>query len=397
MSALPAYVFPEPWHDLDTAYWTPTDPSTGIAWDVTSDNDHRTARAVPNDTEDARLVHTTPYACSPTLLDDSASMFKGFIMEFGLRLTNVANIDNNEFFVGLSTSNSAIRTTNDIIGFILSSDELTCIEDDGGGEDTEQLSYTLTDWHWLRIEIWGGTVLFYVDDLLVHTVVSALTGTFYPNFYTKASGGATGLYVGELNLTLTPTPKDINYGRDVPFYRVKEDTDIWFPIIMREKNNPEKPIIGKLSSELVYEYWSVQNASAFSSYVPSSNQFVEVDQGIYKLQMGASEFENENDLVIIRISDSKYSAETVVMAAVVNEHTVDEVYDKIYAIAGGGNTNTYNITNMMKEQKRDFRDVGYDLKKLFERLNALRKRSDKDKIVISQIKKQLDDIEKEVK
>ena len=360
-------VFPEDCLEIDSRYWGITNPTSGTDWAATTEGMHRCFKVIPDASMTARLVHKFAYACSPTVFGDSDSYFKGCVYEFPIKLADVANIDNTKFFLGLSQANDADRSTNDIFGFILSSDGLYALEDDGGTEETEDLSdVTLTDWNLFRIEIWNGYIMFYVNNVLRKTIASSLEGTYYPNFFIDTeAGGAASLFIGEQTIRLTTNPTDYNYNLQSPMYHfVKKAKDKWFDIILTEKNNPNIPIVGKLPGEMVIEYYNSETDTAFSNYTMADDQWVELDNGMYKFQMGADEFPDINEYVLVRLTDDKYSATSLVLRCDVMPDTMAN----FMTVMGTGDPGTYNIYNTQKAVEAGNRATATDLDKVMERL-----------------------------
>ncbi len=94
------------------------------------------------------------------------------VMEWDMRIANVANILNSSFLVGFGSAKTSIRTSNDVAGFMLVSDALNALTDDGGTEALTDVSsgITLSNWNKYRVTaVPGDTVQFYINDTLVAT------------------------------------------------------------------------------------------------------------------------------------------------------------------------------------------------------------------------------------
>jgi len=94
------------------------------------------------------------------------------VLEWDMRITNVANILNSSFLVGFGSAKTSIRTSNDVAGFVLVSDVLNALTDDGGTEALTDVSsgITLSNWNKYRVTaVPGDTVQFYINDTPVAT------------------------------------------------------------------------------------------------------------------------------------------------------------------------------------------------------------------------------------
>jgi len=94
------------------------------------------------------------------------------VLEWDMRLTNVANMLNTSVLFGFGNAKASIRTSNNIAGFILDGDVLKSITDDGGTEELTDVSagITVTDWNKYRITaVAGNIVQFYINDTIVAT------------------------------------------------------------------------------------------------------------------------------------------------------------------------------------------------------------------------------------
>lgn len=100
----------------------------------------------------------------------AATIHRKLIVEWMAALVSVANTDNAVFNMGLAPSDGGVRTTGDLIGFVLVSDALNTLTDVNGTETLTVVSSppTLTDWNKYRIEIERSTgdQLFYVNEVL---------------------------------------------------------------------------------------------------------------------------------------------------------------------------------------------------------------------------------------
>lgn len=121
MLARPRRELYEGWIDdagPDLTVWTLTDPAIGAAWSRGASGAYLRATAAPNANEVARLVSDQQYIAAPGVFSTN-TILKRLIVEFELKLTNLANIDRSESFFGLTTDTGHDRSDNNIIGWDL--------------------------------------------------------------------------------------------------------------------------------------------------------------------------------------------------------------------------------------------------------------------------------------
>lgn len=122
----PRMEFYEAWNDevaIDATVWTVTDPAIGAAWSRGASGAYLRATAAPNANEVARIVSDQCYIAAPNVFSTN-TILKRLIVEFELKLTNLANIDRSESFFGLTTDVGHDRSDNNIIGWDLKGAEL---------------------------------------------------------------------------------------------------------------------------------------------------------------------------------------------------------------------------------------------------------------------------------
>lgn len=197
ISGRPGINLYEGWQDeagIDNTIWTVTNPATGAAWSRGATGAYLRATSAPNANETCRLRSDQRWIAAPDVYGTN-TVLRRLIIEFELRLTNVANIDNTLFFLGLTTGVADNRGSNNIIGWGLLADALRSITDDGGVETTDTgFGETLTNWNKLRIEISAGDVSFFLNETRVAQHTTNLPDfPFYLNFFidTEGGGGAT--------------------------------------------------------------------------------------------------------------------------------------------------------------------------------------------------------------
>ncbi len=197
MLSRPAISLYEGWVDeagIDAAVWTVTNPATGTAWGRGATGAYLRATSVPNANETCRLRQNSRWIAAPDTYATNTILRK-LIMEFELRLANVANMDNTLCFLGLTTGVGDTRATNDIVGFALLADALQTLTDDGGVETSNSgFGETLTNWNKLRMDIEPGAIRFWLNEAQIALHVTNLPDfAMYPQFFidTEAGGPAT--------------------------------------------------------------------------------------------------------------------------------------------------------------------------------------------------------------
>lgn len=139
---------------------------------------------------------------------------------FEARLTNVADVDNTAFFMGLSALSNGTRASNNIIGYALSGDALIAVLDVGGVEVTRQftaLNPTLTNWNIYRIRVvgreWPGfgipTVEMVVNQRMTQVVIANIPQqNMYLRFHLLAEGAGTAeLHLGRVIISESAVPQ----------------------------------------------------------------------------------------------------------------------------------------------------------------------------------------------
>jgi len=193
MANRPGISLYEGWQDeagIDVTVWTVTDPATGAAWARGSDGVILRATSIPNANEICRLVSNQRWVAAPNVFGTNTILRK-LVLEFELRLTNVANIDNTLFFLGLTSGIPDDRQSQDIIGWALLADVLQSVTDLGGVETTNTgFGEILTDRNKLKIEAYEGHVKFYINEVEVADHATNLPDVpFYINFFVDTNGG----------------------------------------------------------------------------------------------------------------------------------------------------------------------------------------------------------------
>jgi hypothetical protein len=193
LTAAPSINFYEGWQDetgIDPLVWTVTDPATGGAWARGAVGAYLMAVVSPNANENGRLRSNQRWVCVPTVYDTN-QILRRFTLEFESYLQLVANVDNTNFFMGLTNAVGATRASNNIIGFGMVGDALQTITDDGGAETVNMgFGETMTDLNKFKIDIYRDSVDFYLNEALIARHITNLPNApMYLNFYYPTEAG----------------------------------------------------------------------------------------------------------------------------------------------------------------------------------------------------------------
>ncbi len=198
----------ETWQDeagIDATVWTTAVTGTGaVARDATEAAYLKAVLSGPANADTARIRSNQRWVCAPDTYGTN-TLLRRLIMEWEAKFATVASIENTTFFMGLAATTAATRATTNIVGFILASDALNSITDDGVGETTKIVGApTLTVWHKYAIDVQTRKIAFYIDEAKVaeHTTSAGddlPDQTMYLNFYLPQEAAAAG---GQLHLAL---------------------------------------------------------------------------------------------------------------------------------------------------------------------------------------------------
>jgi hypothetical protein len=203
MMTRPSLGFYESWQDetgIDPLVWTVTDPATGAAWARGAVGAYLMAVAAPNANENARLRANQRWVCAPSVYANN-QILRRFILEFEFYAQLVANIDNANFFLGLTNAAGATRASNNIMGFGLLAGALQTITDNAGVETTNTgFGETLTDLNKFKIDVFLNTVQFSLNEAVIATHLTNLVDSpMYLNFYyPTGAGGASIISLGTI-------------------------------------------------------------------------------------------------------------------------------------------------------------------------------------------------------
>jgi hypothetical protein len=196
----------ETWQFMEPDVWNFIQPATGFNW-TNADKLY----AVPNANENCRIRTRDVWASSSGYMGANRP-YKKFYVEFEVRLQDIpfavpelwANIDPTTTFLGLTSSPGDTRASNNIKGFCFDGGVLNCLTDMGGVEILTPLSLDLsagTPVFLLKIEVIAGSVLFYVDGVLVATHANLSYLVQRVNLYLATNaGGPEGIYVGPVSM-----------------------------------------------------------------------------------------------------------------------------------------------------------------------------------------------------
>ena len=186
--------------------------STSLITRVKTDTEMPKAQIALTSNTAARLRTIFTFRCTPGQFTGagSSTMVRGTFIEWEAKLSNVANVDNSVFFMGVNASASATRATTNLIAFGLSSDSLVAVSDNAGTETTTAIAgITLADRNMYRLSITGGQVEYSVNGSILATHTTNLPDVIgYLQFNHDTEAGASNLDVGFVHV----------------FYRGIEDT-----------------------------------------------------------------------------------------------------------------------------------------------------------------------------
>ena len=380
----PVVTFNEVWDFLNTGVWSVTDPATGSAWVVSSNNSYKILGTQPNGNETARLVSVSTIACSPGRFINDASLMDRFVIEWEMTVNPAADVDNSLSFFGISDSNTATRATNNIVGFVLASDVIKGIVDSGGAETLTTVTATPGGMQRFRMEIEGNLVAFYVDGIQLGVLTPAtISKVMYLNFFLDTeAGGPVALYIGELRWWFDSIPNQNSLKGQIPRIDVKKSTDTPIPIVLVSADDSREIVSEVYWGDISVEY-ADQDDSGWTPYTHAGSDWTEIGDGLYTLNIGASEFDADNKWVMVRVEDDNASAMSYMIRCDVKKKTFDEHFDD----TGGSSGNTYNITNSIKESNKNFRAQDQDIDKILERLKNIMSRTSKIENKLSKIDK----------
>lgn len=191
----------EGWQDelgIDFTVWTTTDPATGAVWARGADaaGEHLVASAAPNANEVARIRSGQRWQAIPTLIDTN-TVIKRVVLEFEMRIANLANLDNTQCIFGLTPGIASNRAANNIIGFALvgGANALQTVTDNGGVETVNTgFGENLALMNKFRIDAYEDHVKFYLNEVEIADHITNLPDLVgYINFFfdTTAGGACT--------------------------------------------------------------------------------------------------------------------------------------------------------------------------------------------------------------
>ena len=191
-------VLSEPWASdaagIDANAWdtTITGGST-VARDIT-DADMTKVTVTAATSQTARLNTVFVFRATPGNIS-SSGMVRDFFIEWEMKMSSVANINNANSIIGLTAGKTDTRTTNGLIGFGLSDDAIQTVTDSGGTETTGSPSgITLTNRNLFKIHVSDTSVEFSINGKAVATHITNIpSGNLYFNVYVDAGGGGSGV------------------------------------------------------------------------------------------------------------------------------------------------------------------------------------------------------------
>lgn len=142
----------------------------------------------------ARLYTVWEWQLAPGIYG-VANIVKKLVIEWEAAITNVADVDNATFFMGLGSIAATTRATNDIAGVILVADAYNFLTDDGGVETVTVLpsAPAVGNRHKFKIVAYAGTIELWVDEVLEVTHnVNLPDVNAHVQFYLVQEGGGGG-------------------------------------------------------------------------------------------------------------------------------------------------------------------------------------------------------------
>lgn len=198
---MPVPALIETWQFIDANIWAVTNPATGTAWqNVVGSTPLILAGSIPNLSETAS-IRTKDYWVIPAFTSAN-SVYAKFTLEFEMRLTNLANIDETATFFGIGAAN-ATRVSNDIIGFAVLADVLQTVSKVAAVEtNNTAFGETLTDVNKFKIVIIPGHCRFYLQGVEIadHTTITNDRAQVVKFHHVANATGASGIYLGQIRM-----------------------------------------------------------------------------------------------------------------------------------------------------------------------------------------------------
>jgi len=158
---------------INAAVWDETVTNTGtITFAIDAGYKYVNLSTGATDVSTAVLNSDQRFEFRPNSFNLVQGVITRIVLEWDMRLTNVANMLNTSVLFGFGNSKTSIRTSNNIAGFILDGDVLKSITDNGGNEELTDVSsgITVANWNKYRITALPGNIVqFYINDTLVAT------------------------------------------------------------------------------------------------------------------------------------------------------------------------------------------------------------------------------------
>jgi len=202
----------EGWQDelgIDFTVWTATNPATGAVWARAPDaaGEYLVVSAAPNANEVGRIRSNQRWQAIPTVIDTN-TVIKRMVLEFEMRITNLANLDNTLCFFGLTPGIGSTRAANDIIGFALvgAGNALQTVTNNGGIETVNTgFAENLANMNKFKIDAYEDHVKFYLNEVEIADHITNLPDLVgYINFFfDTTAGGACTPEIGIVRIRLS--------------------------------------------------------------------------------------------------------------------------------------------------------------------------------------------------
>lgn len=202
----PVITLCETWQDeaggIAAAVWGTVDPATGAGWSLGASGAYIRATSAPNANETCQLYSVQRWPCGFGVWGDN-TILRQLIMEFEMKLTNVANMDNSLSIFGLTSATADDRSDQNLIGFALTGDALQTLTDAAGTETTNTgFGETLTNWNRFGLIMNRHNVRFLLNGTVIAThAANVPAAPLYLNFFVDTeAGGAATIELGQIRV-----------------------------------------------------------------------------------------------------------------------------------------------------------------------------------------------------
>ena len=146
----------------------------------------------------------------------------------------------------------------------------------------------------------------------------------------------------------------VNVGNTIPTFTSKLSTDSWVPVRLTSDTDGVTAITGIVHGAIDVDY-GLASATSFTSYTPGSGNWKEMGEGLYALNIGASEFGSAGRYMI-RVIDT--GATAMKYACVVETHAASQ--DDLVRATTPGNTLDIDANGLVDVSKFNGTAVSVD-------------------------------------